>query len=656
MAIYHLNAKIISRGKGQSAIAAAAYRSGERLRDEQTGEQKHYSGRAERIRFSDIMAPRDAPEWAHDRNQLWNQADRAEKRKDAQLAREIEISLPHELTDQQREWLVKDFAREAFVRKGYAVDIAIHAPDKDRDGRNHHAHLMVTMRTLGPEGFAAKKDRSQNSAEQLGQWRAQWAHLVNRHLQRHGHAARVDHRSLKEQGIEREATIHLGYAAQEIDRRGGQSNRMEGLQAILARNEIRLNLKGLGAEMEARELAEAEPVRKARRVAGGATGVASGVVDFQPGFFVGVSVTPEPRQLDQLDRKDFAADPAALRQAEEAKIALENILRDVEAGADLAKPVREPQEQIRAEANDRATPIIEDARQRAGRHWQGDGCGENAPATCDRAGAKRAANSQALATWRAVARSVTVPPDDQPRPRKRTKSGGDSTSVAPLTVAGIVADYLALCQNPLQDLPRWLAEDKKKPAGTGRVFQQATTREGTNVSDTTHTGVANAHGLRRQSLPPLRGGLDAHRERGRGSDRVLARPRASAGRYDQLRSVCGEAATGAAAGATTGTAARVTAGLTAPRGDGGADLSFRDARADILARYAARIDAARRTLPAREISAALRALVEERRAAVRAIEEREQAARTAAHERRAAERFSARLARQSATQAEARLG
>ena len=318
---------------------------------------------------------------------------------------------------------------------------------------------------------------------------------------------------------------------------------------------------------------------------------------------MGVSVTPEPRQLDQLDRKGFAADPAALRQVEEAKIALENILRDVEAGgdlrrADLAKPAREPQEQIGAQGDDGATPIIEDAHQRAGRHWQGDGRGENAPAICDRAGVRRAANPTALATWRAAARSVTAPPDDKPRPRKRTKSGGDSTSVAPLTVAGIVGDYLALCQNPLQDLQRWIAEDKKRPAGTGRVFQQTTTREGTNVSDTTHTGVANAHGIRRQSLPPLRGGLDAHRERGRGSDRVLARPRASAGRYDQLRSLRGEAATGAAAGTATGSAVRVAAGLTAPRGDGGADLSFRDARADLLARYAARIDEARRQ-PAR---------------------------------------------------------
>ena len=262
MAIFHLNAKVISRGKGQSAIAAAAYRSGERLRDEQANEQKHYTSRAERIQFTDIMAPKDAPEWAHDRNQLWNHAERAEKRKDGQLAREIEVSLPHELTEQQREWLVKDFAREAFVRKGYAVDIAIHAPDKEADERNHHAHLMVTMRTLGPEGFAAKKDRSLNSGEQLGQWREQWAHLANRHLERHGHEARIDHRSLKEQGIDREATVHLGYAAVEIASRGGQSDRMDELRGILDRNEIRADMAAIEQELRALEAAEAEAERK----------------------------------------------------------------------------------------------------------------------------------------------------------------------------------------------------------------------------------------------------------------------------------------------------------------------------------------------------------------------------------------------------------
>lgn len=271
MAIFHLNAKIITRGKGQSAIAAAAYRSGERLYDEQAAEQKHYPSRSERIRFTDIMAPKDAPEWAHNRDQLWNHAERAEKRKDAQLAREIEISLPHELTEQQREWLVKDFAREAFVRKGYVVDIAIHAPNQEADERNHHAHLMVTMRTLGPEGFAKTKESDQERAakrregmtreKQLGAWREKWAELANRHLERHGHEARIDHRSLEAQGIdrsERAPTIHLGYAAHEIALRGGQSYVAANLKDIVSGNEIRADMKAIDGELRALEAEQAE--------------------------------------------------------------------------------------------------------------------------------------------------------------------------------------------------------------------------------------------------------------------------------------------------------------------------------------------------------------------------------------------------------------
>ena len=185
--------------------------------------------------------------------------ERAEKRKDAQLAREIEIALPHELTPQQREWLVKDFAREAFTRKGYAVDIAIHAPDQKSDDRNHHAHIMVTMRTLDGNGFAAKKDPAMNRREQLGEWREQWAHLANRHLERHGHEARIDHRSLKQQGIEREAGIHLGYAANEMAQRGAQSDRMDALKQIIDRNDIRVEM----GKIE-RELAQLERTEKAQ--------------------------------------------------------------------------------------------------------------------------------------------------------------------------------------------------------------------------------------------------------------------------------------------------------------------------------------------------------------------------------------------------------
>ena len=263
MAIFHLTTKVISRGKGQSAIAAAAYRSGERLRDEQTGEIKEYKARAERIEFEGMYAPKDAPEWAQERNQFWNHAERTETRKDARLAREIEIALPHEFTAEQRRWAVQDFVREQFTRKGYAVDVAIHAPDKKSDERNFHAHILIAERKLGADGFAAKKDPAMNTREQLGEWREQWAHIANRHLERHGHEARIDHRSLKQQGIEREAGVHLGYAANEMAQRGAQSDRMDALKEVIARNDIRFEVGKIDREVAQLERAEKAQTRDA---------------------------------------------------------------------------------------------------------------------------------------------------------------------------------------------------------------------------------------------------------------------------------------------------------------------------------------------------------------------------------------------------------
>jgi hypothetical protein len=256
MAIFHFSAKFISRGKGQSAISASAYRSGERLWDERDGAWKSYKSRARRIVVTAIAAPKNAPEWAQDRGQLWNRAERAEKRKDAQLAREIEVSLPHELTDRERESRIEEFACEAFVGKGFAVDIAIHAPDRESDERNHHAHLMVTRRTFGPDGFSKTKDW-QLDKKKLAAWREQWAHLANRHVERHGDEGRIDHRSLKDQGIHREATVHIGYAANEMAQRGAQSDRMDALNAIRERNAIRADI---GADIIAGTMAiEREP-------------------------------------------------------------------------------------------------------------------------------------------------------------------------------------------------------------------------------------------------------------------------------------------------------------------------------------------------------------------------------------------------------------
>lgn len=243
VAIYHLRAKVISRGQGQSAVAAAAYRSAQTLTDYATGEKKVYSARASRVVFAGIFAPADAPAWVKDREQLWNAVERIEHRKNSAFARELELSLPHELNPVQRLWLVQDFAREEFVRRHLVVDVAIHLPDRGANVKNHHVHFLVVERQIGADGFSSHKDRTLQKRQNLRGWRERWASLANRHLARHGHAARIDHRSYAEQGVQQEPGIHLGHIASEIERRGGKSKRGDMVRAIKARNAALPNVK-----------------------------------------------------------------------------------------------------------------------------------------------------------------------------------------------------------------------------------------------------------------------------------------------------------------------------------------------------------------------------------------------------------------------------
>ena len=221
MADYRFSAKVIKRSNGQSAVASSAYRSATRLCDERTGQTCDYS-RKSGVIHSEVMAPEATPDWMHDRAQLWNAVEAVERRKDAQLAREVQLSLPHELTDAQRHDLVRGFVQEQFVGKGMIADLAIHAPSREGDRRNHHAHVMLTMRELAGDGFG-NKAREWNATDQLEQWREQWAHHQNRALERHGHPARVDHRSFEARGIDREPTQHLGPVASDMERKGKAS-------------------------------------------------------------------------------------------------------------------------------------------------------------------------------------------------------------------------------------------------------------------------------------------------------------------------------------------------------------------------------------------------------------------------------------------------
>lgn len=224
MAIYHLSVKAISRSAGRSATAAAAYRSGCVIEDERTGERHDYS-RKRGVESADLVLPLDGPAWASDRARLWNAAELAEKRKDSCVAREFEVALPAELSPSQRRRLAVDFAQDMANREGCAVDVAIHAPGRGGDNRNHHAHILRTTRKVAATGLGAKLDTEKagrNRVADLEAVRARWAQMTNERLRDHGIEAQVDHRSLEAQGIEREPTRHLGPAASGYERRTGQ--------------------------------------------------------------------------------------------------------------------------------------------------------------------------------------------------------------------------------------------------------------------------------------------------------------------------------------------------------------------------------------------------------------------------------------------------
>lgn len=195
VAIFHLTATVISRSRGQSMVAAAAYRLGVALRDERYGIAHNYVGKR-RVTLAETLVPLDAPTWAQDRQTLWNAVEAREHRKDAQLARLIEVSLPLELSPCERAVLLRDYLGREFVSRGMVADFCVRGePD------NPHAHVLLTMRAMTAAGFG-RKERAWNGKAVLLRWRAAWAQVVNEHLARAGHVSRIDHRTLADQRSE----------------------------------------------------------------------------------------------------------------------------------------------------------------------------------------------------------------------------------------------------------------------------------------------------------------------------------------------------------------------------------------------------------------------------------------------------------------------
>lgn len=225
IAIYHATLKVFSRARGHSATAAAAYRSGTSIHDERTGQTHHYAHRAGVVDVR-IFTPPDAPDWAHHPERLWNAAEAAEVRRNACVARELEVAIPAELNAAQRSALVADLAGLLVDRLGVAVMAATHAPSVGADTRAHHVHLLMTTRQVGPGGLGAKireLDDRKSGPMVVAELRAEVCRRINAHLERVGHMERVDHRTLRAQA--RDAESRGDFAAAVLLTRTPQTQR-----------------------------------------------------------------------------------------------------------------------------------------------------------------------------------------------------------------------------------------------------------------------------------------------------------------------------------------------------------------------------------------------------------------------------------------------
>ncbi|WP_336966744.1 Ti-type conjugative transfer relaxase TraA [Sphingobium aquiterrae] len=243
MAIFHFSVQVISRAAGRSAVSAAAYRAGERLHDERLDRDHDFRARSG-VEHSEILAPEGAPEQWRDRERLWNDVEAFEKRKDAQLAREVEFAIPREMNKAQGIELASDFVSAEFVDRGMIADLNVHW-DIGADGQpKPHAHVMLTMREVvqrddGTAGFGAKV-REWNTRENVERWRERWADHLNTRLAELDIDARIDHRSLADQGIDLEPQSKIGGPAHRMDAQGLEADRAEMHRAIARENGERI--------------------------------------------------------------------------------------------------------------------------------------------------------------------------------------------------------------------------------------------------------------------------------------------------------------------------------------------------------------------------------------------------------------------------------
>jgi ATP-dependent exoDNAse (exonuclease V) alpha subunit len=233
MAIYHFSVQVIGRAAGRSAVAAAAYRSASRLRDDRLGRDQDFSAKRDVV-HSEVMLPEQAPEEWRDRERLWNDVEAFEKRKDAQLCREVEFALPREMTQAQGIELARDFVAREFVDQGMIADLNVHWDMGVNDQPKPHAHVMLTMRSVDENGFGPKA-RDWNRTELVEHWRERWADHVNERLAELDIDALIDHRSLEAQGVALEPQTKIGAPVQRMEA-AGHEVRGVALSGIAAQN------------------------------------------------------------------------------------------------------------------------------------------------------------------------------------------------------------------------------------------------------------------------------------------------------------------------------------------------------------------------------------------------------------------------------------
>jgi len=260
LAIYSLNVKTFSRANGESAVSKAAYRSGEKLHDERVDKTFDYTQKGG-IEGTQIFSPQaiNAPNWVEDRGVLWNEIEAILKKSNSTVAREAFVALPHELTKEQRFELASEFSQWLSDRYQVIVDMAAHAPSKEGDERNYHAHIMFTTLQIEESGFSTSKSIKDEKgkyhrkialdhggkigSDEVKILREKWEEMTNTALEESGSQERIDSRSLKEQGIDRTPTFHLGVDATAMERKGFETDRGNDARKIEHYNGVRAYMK-----------------------------------------------------------------------------------------------------------------------------------------------------------------------------------------------------------------------------------------------------------------------------------------------------------------------------------------------------------------------------------------------------------------------------